>query len=143
MGFDIVSSVLDIGKSLIERLIPDPAQKAAAFEKLAELQQNGELAQLAAETDLAKAQIDVNKVEAASPLTFISGARPFVIWVCAAGLAVAYVIGPLIAWGGALVGRVIPIPAIQMDSLLTVMVPILGIQTAARTIEKIKGVASK
>lgn len=42
--FDIdTKGLFNFGKSIIDRLIPDPAQKAEANLKLLELQQNGEL----------------------------------------------------------------------------------------------------
>lgn len=45
-----IEALLGIGGKLIDRLIPDPAQKAEAQLKLAELAQNGQLAELAADS---------------------------------------------------------------------------------------------
>ena len=56
----LIGPILEIGKGIINRLFPDPAQAAAAQLELLKMQQNGDLAQLAAETDLAKLQIQVN-----------------------------------------------------------------------------------
>jgi hypothetical protein len=50
----ILESILGIGTKLIDKLIPDPAQKAEAQLKLAELAQSGELAKMANETELYK-----------------------------------------------------------------------------------------
>lgn len=44
-----LDAILGIGSKLIDRIVPDPAQKAEAQLKLAELAQNGELAELAAD----------------------------------------------------------------------------------------------
>jgi hypothetical protein len=55
MAFDPVSAVLEIGGKVIDRLWPDPAQREAAKVKLAELQQTGELAVMANETETLKA----------------------------------------------------------------------------------------
>lgn len=44
-----IEALVGIGGKLIDRLIPDPAQKAEAQMKLAELAQNGQLAELAAD----------------------------------------------------------------------------------------------
>lgn len=52
----ILESLLGIGGKLIDKLIPDPAQKAEAQLKLAELAQNGELAKMANDTDLFKTE---------------------------------------------------------------------------------------
>lgn len=50
-----IDALLGIGGKLIDKLIPDPAQKAEAQLKLTELAQNGELAQLTAATEAFKA----------------------------------------------------------------------------------------
>ena len=47
-----LESLLGIGGKLIDKLIPDPAQKAEAQLRLAELHQSGELAVMANETKL-------------------------------------------------------------------------------------------
>jgi hypothetical protein len=52
----ILESILGIGGKLIDKLIPDPAQKAEAQLKMAEMLQNGELAKMANETDLYKTE---------------------------------------------------------------------------------------
>jgi hypothetical protein len=52
----VLDALLGIGGKLIDKLIPDPTQKAEAQLKLAELAQNGELARMANETDLYKTE---------------------------------------------------------------------------------------
>ena len=81
MAFDPISAVLDIGGKLIDRLWPDPAQAANAKLELLKMQQNGDLAQMVAQTD-------INKIEAASSNIFIAGWRPFIGWGC--GVAFLY-----------------------------------------------------
>ena len=142
MGFDPLTSLFDLGKTLIEKLIPDPTAKAQAAQRLLDMQQSGELARLAADTDLAKGQLEINKIEAASPLTFISGARPAIMWVCGAGLAVEYFVGPLIAWGSALFQHPITAPHADMNSLLPLLMSLLGLG-AMRSFDKYNGTASK
>jgi hypothetical protein len=44
-----LSAILDIGGKLIDRLMPDPEQKAKAQLELLQMQQNGQLAQIQAE----------------------------------------------------------------------------------------------
>ena len=75
MALDPISAVLDIGGKLIDRLWPDPLQAANAKLELLKMQQNGDLAQMVAQTD-------INKVEAASSSLFIAGWRPFIGWGC-------------------------------------------------------------
>lgn len=81
MAFDPISAVLDIGGKLIDRLWPDPIQAASAKLELLKMQQNGDLAEMLAQTD-------INKVEAASSNVFIAGWRPFIGWGC--GFAFLY-----------------------------------------------------
>lgn len=51
-----LAAVLDIGGKLIDKLIPDPEAKAKAQLELVKLQQSGELAMLANETELYKSE---------------------------------------------------------------------------------------
>jgi hypothetical protein len=52
----LLDSVLGIGNKLIDKLIPDPEAKAKAQLELATLAQNGELAKMANETEMFKAE---------------------------------------------------------------------------------------
>ena len=54
----MLTTLLPIAGKLLDKIIPDPAQKAEAQLKLAELAQNGELAKLANETTLYKTEQD-------------------------------------------------------------------------------------
>ena len=80
MAVDPVTAALEVGGRLIDKLFPDPKQKADALLKLKELEQSGDLAVIAGQTES-------NKVEAASPDRFTSRWRPFVGWVCGTALA--------------------------------------------------------
>jgi hypothetical protein len=51
-----IEALLGIGSKLIDRFIPDPAQKAEAQLKLAQMAQDGELAKMANETELYKTE---------------------------------------------------------------------------------------
>ena len=88
MAFDPVSAVFEVGGRLIDHFFPGKAEQDAARLKLLELQQSGALAQLAADTQLANAQADINKIEAASSNLFKSGWRPGCGWVCTFGLGI-------------------------------------------------------
>ena len=56
MAADPISAALDIGGKLIDRLWPDPQQKAAAQVALLEMAQKGELAELTARAEIVKAE---------------------------------------------------------------------------------------
>lgn len=140
MSFDPLSAILDLGGKVIERVFPDPVQRDAAKLELLKMQQSGELAQLTADTELAKGQLAVNEAEAGNASLFVSGWRPAVGWVCAAGLASQFLVAPLATWGAALAGHPIVFPELPMETLLTLLFGMLGLSTN-RTMEKIKGVA--
>jgi hypothetical protein len=119
----------------MDRLWPDPAQAAAAKLELFKLQQSGELAMIAG-------QLDINKAEAANPSVFVSGWRPGIGWVCGAGFAVQFVIGPLAEWGSMLYGHPVKFPAMDTGTIMPLLLGMLGLG-GLRTAEKINGVAAK
>ena len=47
---DPISAILGVGMKLLDKFFPDPEQKAKAQLELLQMQQNGELAQIAADT---------------------------------------------------------------------------------------------
>lgn len=137
MPLDPISIALDIGGKIIDKIWPDPAQKAQAQLELFKLQQSGELAQLTADTDLAKAQTAVNAAEAANQNLFVAGWRPFIGWVCGSGLAYQFIAAPLLTWGSALAGHAITAPSLDLGTLLNLLLGMLGLG-AMRTVEKLK-----
>ena len=132
-----IGSIFDFGKALLDKFIPDPAQKAKAMLDIAELQQRGELAKLAAENGLLLAQTDVNKVEAASTNWFVAGWRPYVGWICGTGLGFQFIVAPLGTWIAALAGHPIAFPPLDTGTLLTCLGGMLGIG-GMRTYEKVQ-----
>lgn len=133
MAFDPLSSILDFGKSLIDKLIPDPKAKAEALLKLEELRQSGDLAVIAG-------QNKINEVEAASANTFVAGWRPFIGWICGSALAMQFVIAPMVTWGSTLANHPVTLPAMQTELLTTLLIGMLGLG-GMRTVEKLQGVA--
>lgn len=94
---------------------------------------------LAADTQLAIAQTEVNKIEAASTNLFVSGWRPAIGWICAIAMGYHFIFQPLIAFLAAAGGYKIELPTFDMNSLFTVLAGMLGLGTM-RSYEKIKGV---
>ena len=135
----IVSVLTGLGDSLIKRLWPDPADQAKAQLELFKLQQSGELAKLAADTELATKQSDINAVEAASSSTFVAGWRPWIGWTCGAGFAIQFVIGPLAEWIAAMLGHPMPFPKLDLSEMMPILLGMLGLGSL-RTYEKVKGV---
>lgn len=102
---------------------------------------DAELDAYKAESERIGGQVEINKIEAASGSLFVSGGRPFVVWVCAFALAYAAVIEPIARFvatvGFAYSG---PFPVIDTDLTMQVLLGLLGLG-AYRSVEKIKGVA--
>jgi len=141
MSLDPISAVLDIGGKLIDRLWPDPVQAATAKLEMFKAQQAGEFKAQEQIFELAKGQIDVNKVEASSTSNFVSGWRPFIGWVCGFGLVYSFIGQPLLAWGSLIWNFALP-PTLDLGTLLTILGGMLGLGSL-RTVEKINKVANK
>jgi hypothetical protein len=90
---------------------------------------------------IALAQIEVNKMEAASGSIFKGGWRPFIGWVCGIAFAYHFILQPLIIFGVSVAGIDVPeLPEFDMSTLLTVLGGLLGLGTL-RTYEKSKGLS--
>jgi hypothetical protein len=90
--------------------------------------------------ELAKAQIEVNKVEAASSSLWVSGWRPAVGWVCVLGMAGNFMVIPFANFVLALLEIKVSIPLVELDTMMPVLMGMLGLG-AMRTFEKTKGVS--
>lgn len=134
MGLDPLSAALDIGGKLIDRLWPDPTQKAAAALELLKLQQSGELAQITG-------QMDIDKVEAASQSIFVAGWRPYIGWVCGFGLAYQFVTRPLFQAITDMIGSKVQWQSLDIGTLMTLLFGMLGMG-AMRSYDKVSGNAN-
>lgn len=130
-------AIVPLVTMILDKVIPDKTVADASKVKLIELAQTGELAAMNAVLQRDLAQMEVNKVEAATDL-FRGGWRPFVGWVCGSGLAMQFVIGPILTWATTLAGRSIQFPVLDLSVLLTLLFGMLGLG-AMRTTEKLKG----
>ena len=128
----LLGPVFDLGGKIIDRLFPDPAQKAAAELELLKLTQSGDL-----QTVLA--QLEINAKEAAHPSLFVAGWRPFVGWCCGLGLAYATMGHNILSWLAVARGWPVP-PAVDSDVLIYTLGGLLGI-AGLRSVEKVKGVS--
>jgi hypothetical protein len=108
--------------------------------KVMDLAHEIEMAALEADKQMNVAQIELNKIEAADPNIFKSGWRPAVGWVCVFALAYQFLIRPLVPWCvGLFHSTVAAMPILDMNSLMTILLGILGIG-GLRTFEKVKGI---
>ncbi|CAB4130598.1 Holin of 3TMs, for gene-transfer release [uncultured Caudovirales phage] len=95
------------------------------------------------------AQIEVNKVEAASLSVFVAGWRPAIGWIGAAAMAYQFLVYPLALWIwaylqgiGWIPKELTPPPVLPADQLWVILSGILGI-AGMRSFEKTKGVAAR
>lgn len=110
---------------VLKRAFPDPAER--------EKQQTLILAQLQAADS---AQLEVNKVEAGSASVFVAGWRPFIGWICGAGLGWTFLGAPVLAYGLTVFSPGTPLPNVPTDNLMELVLAMLGLG-GLRTFEKI------
>lgn len=134
----VASGIFNVAGKLIDRLFPDKMAADAAKLKLVEMQMNGELAMLTADTELAKGQMDINRTEAASDKIFVAGWRPSVGWICSFGLGYNFILHPFLSWGALLMEAPVP-PTVDTSELMVLLGGLLGLG-GLRTYEKFKGV---
>ena len=90
--------------------------------------------------ELAKGQLEVNKIEASSSSIFVSGWRPAVGWVCVLGMAGNFIVIPISNFILALADSTVTIPLIDTATMMPVLMGMLGLG-AMRSAEKIKKVS--
>jgi len=114
--------------SILDKVIPDKDQRELLAHKIATM----------AEThshEIAKAQIEVNKQEAAHKSLFVAGWRPFTGWACSLALTLNFLVFPIID----LVPG-ITVTLIDMSTMMPVLLGMLGLG-GMRSYEKRNGVA--
>lgn len=130
MAVDPLTAALSIGGQVIARIWPDPADQAKAQLALLELAQRGELAQL-----------EVNKVEAASSSAFTSSWRPFVGWICGIGCGWNWIGLPVASFVMSALGHPVAIYPADLGEMMPLLLGMLGM-SGLRSFDKLKGVAS-
>lgn len=123
MAFGIDDAVA-AGLQVLNKFIPDPAEKIKA---------EADLRTALLQLDVAQAA--TNTAEAQNPNLLVAGWRPAIGWIGAAGLFFQFIVHPFavgLGWSG--------LPALD-GSLFELVFAMLGFG-GLRTYEKIKGVAS-
>ena len=125
----IADSVIGVAGKILDKFVVDKDLKT----KL-----NAELKTQLISLDLAQAQANIE--QAKHPSLFVSGARPAIMWVCCFALGWQFILAPISSWGLAIWYPVITLPVLDTQSLMTLMLSLLGLG-GMRTAEKWKGVA--
>lgn len=124
MAFGI-DDAISAGLQIVNKFIPDPNQRQEAEAALRQSLQQWD-----------EQQANVDQAEASNPSLFVSGWRPAIGWIGAAGLAYQYVVRPIAVGFG--YGS---LPVLD-SSLMELVMAMLGM-AGLRTYEKIQGVARK
>lgn len=127
----LLGPIFEIGKTLIDRWMPDPDKRREAEMELVRMAADGELKQVIA-------QLEINAREAQHPSIFVAGGRPLFMWIGGFGFGYATIIQPFLTWVARVKGWPEP-PEVNSDLLWVVITGLLGIG-GLRSVEKLKGV---
>ena len=129
MGLAIIDSVIGLAAPLLDKFVVDKDKKAEFEHELKMVLHNANLQ-----------QNQINLEQAKHPSIFVAGARPAIMWICAFGLAWAYVIAPIANWAVVISGSTLPLPEIATEGLMTLTLSMLGLG-GMRSFEKMNGIA--
>lgn len=131
---NLLGSLVGPVASIIEKAVPDKDLAAKLAHEVAVLAEKQ-----AHEASMAQAQ--ANAEQAKHPSIFVAGARPAIMWICAAAMAYHFVLQPFLVFGVLVSGVELPaLPELDMASLMPVLMGILGLG-GLRSWEKTRGVA--
>ena len=118
---------------LLDKFIEDKDQKAKLAHEIATMSERHMQDQI-------MGQLEINKAEASHRSIFVAGWRPFLGWCLSFAMAWHFVLAPMAIFIAGWVGAEIPeLPTFDMDSLMTVLLGMLGLGVL-RTVEKLKKV---
>ncbi len=129
----VLNALIGPVTGLLDKFIEDKDQKAALAHEIATMSQK--YAQ-----EIAKGQMAINEVEAASSSLMVSGWRPFIGWTCGLGMFGNFITIPFSNFVLALLELDIVIPLVPLETMMPVLMGMLGLG-AMRTYEKKSGVS--
>jgi len=122
----ILTSLVGPVSGLLDKFIEDKDQKNALAHEISTMAERHA-------QELAKGQLEVNKVEASHKSLFVSGWRPAIGWICGFALMYSTILAPIL-------GIWFTVPPVDSSLLTSVLMGMLGLG-AMRTVEKTKSVA--
>jgi len=132
-GNRMIQALIGPVTGLLDKFIEDKDQKAKLAHEIATMSERHMQEQI-------MGQLEINKAEAGHRSMFVAGWRPFLGWCLSFAMVWHFVLAPITmfiaGWAGV---DVPPLPAFDMDSLMTVLLGMLGLG-GLRTVEKIKKV---
>lgn len=130
---NLISSLVAPVSGLLDKFIEDKDQRALLAHEIATLAEKQA-------NEQAVAQIELNKVEAAHQSMFVAGWRPAVGWVCALAMLLNFILIPFINLGMEFAGASIRLDLIEMDTMMPVLLGMLGLG-GMRSYEKARKVS--
>lgn len=130
MALDPITAISDLIKTGLEKWLPDANQREKAALEIAQMVHAGNMA-----------QIEVNKIEAASTNLFVAGWRPAIGWICGAGYAYAFIVQPFLIFtitAFQVQLNTAQLPTLDIGEMSLMLANLLGFG-AMRTYEKVKG----
>ena len=124
----ILNALIGPVTGLLDKFIEDKDQKNALAHEIATMSQKHV-------QESVLAQLEVNKVEAAHKSLFVAGWRPFIGWTCGLGMFGNFITIPFSNFVLALLEYDIVIPLVPLETMMPVLMGMLGLG-AMRTYEK-------
>jgi len=133
----------DLLKSIIGPILGPLLDRIPNANERARAQEDIEKRMMTALTSLVQGQLAINSKEAEHGSIFVAGARPFIMWICGAGLGWNFILQPIMLWVAFLFEIDLSgAPELDMSELSTILLGMLGLG-GLRTYEKKLGVARK
>lgn len=130
----MISLLVNAIAPLLDKVIPDKDEANRLAHEIATLTERQA-------HEIAKAQANINQVEAAHKSLFVSGWRPATGWICAVSLGFNFLCVPIFNMVGSITGiDVSNVKPLDLEIMLPVLLGMLGLG-GMRSYEKKNGVA--
>jgi len=130
---NLISSLVAPVSGLLDKFIEDKDQRALLAHEISTLAEKQAQEQIVG-------QIKTNQIEAAHQSMFVAGWRPAVGWVCALAMLLNFILIPFINLGMGFAGLDLTLDLIEMDTMMPVLLGMLGLG-GMRSYEKARNVA--
>ena len=128
----LVDKLIEPVSSILDKFVEYKDQRALLAHEIATMSERHAQESI-------KAQLEINKQEAAHTSLFVAGWRPAIGWSCCLGMIGNFLIIPFTNFALALADTEIIIPLIDLATMMPVLLGMLGLG-GLRTMEKVKGV---
>ena len=133
MALSFIKELVGPVSGLVSEFIEDKDERNRLAHEIATLAEKQHHAEV-------MAQVEVNKTEAAHKSLFVAGWRPAIGWICGLGMLSNFIIVPMTNFILALTGSPIVVPLIDLQTMMPVLLGMLGLG-GMRSFEKVKGKA--